>query len=196
MDGGFNSPVVVFTWSRSPGDTGSNFNYRLYVQDFSRNAAALDVMTQNNYYAAHISPSTRYDALVTASPKSGGTPAQGPAQAFITRGLGLDAPTFTEPTVFSTVTRGTGGTVRVSWTPLISSVDGSPSPNTYEYLLSGPQNFRGTVAGTSVTLVMPPGTYTGIVRSCSSGTDCTAEPTRWGPWSNSGRGGSTSFTVQ
>ena len=46
-----NGPGVLFTWSRVPGDNGSNTVYRLYVQDLSRATAALDVLTTDNFYA-------------------------------------------------------------------------------------------------------------------------------------------------
>ncbi|MFN8642838.1 MAG: hypothetical protein U0802_14750 [Candidatus Binatia bacterium] len=38
-------PSVLFTWSRVPGDTGSNTTYRVFVQDLSRQTTALDVLT-------------------------------------------------------------------------------------------------------------------------------------------------------
>ena len=79
-------PAVMFTWTRVPGDTGSNVFYRLYVQDLSRGSAALDVITNQNFYAAYLKgEGARYDALVVAQP---GTAQEvvGPAAGFTVRG--------------------------------------------------------------------------------------------------------------
>jgi hypothetical protein len=60
---------VLFTWNPHPDDTGSNTTYRLYVQDLSRQSAALDVYTTQNFYAAYFkAEGARYDGLVIANP--------------------------------------------------------------------------------------------------------------------------------
>ena len=60
VNSGSGAPKITFTWNRVAGDTGSNFRYRLYVQDFSRNRAALDVVTPNNFYGAFIAGKVAY----------------------------------------------------------------------------------------------------------------------------------------
>jgi hypothetical protein len=63
-----NGPSILFTWSRIPGDTG-NTVYRLYVQDMSRQRAAVDAYTTQNFFAALLNAEGgKYGALVIANP--------------------------------------------------------------------------------------------------------------------------------
>jgi hypothetical protein len=199
VDAGTGAPLVVFAWSRVPGDNGTNTRYRLYVQDFSRNRPALDVLTTNNFYGAYFNPGTRYDALVIATPIAGGASVQGPAQSFVTRGRNPRSPVFAEPTTFGTVARNAAGLVRVAWTP-IQNADGTITGRIYQYFIPGPGvSFSGVSTDTFLDLLAPPGAYSGVVRACNAGTSCTAaSDLNWGPWNNAsdGEGGPASFTVQ
>jgi hypothetical protein len=195
VDAGTGVPVVVFTWSRVAGDSGANYRYRLYVQDFSRNAPAVDVLTSNNFHAAHLNPSTRYDALVIAIPVGGGAQLTGPAQGFVTRGRIPNAPSFVGPTIFSTIS---AGLMRLAWTP-VPFPSGDIDGRLYQYTLVGPGGRSGVTAGLGVDIDLSPGAYSGAVRACASGLGCSAgSETGWGPWTGSatGEGGPTSFTVQ
>lgn len=194
VDAGANAPVVVFTWPRIQGDNGTNVRYRLFVQDFARNRAALDVFTTNNFYAAYFNPANRYDALLIAT-AAGGNPVQGPPQAFLVRGRVPDAPVFVEPATFSAIARGPQGVVRVGWTA-VPRPDGSINGRLYQYEIRGPQVFRAATTATFVDLLLPPGVYSGIVRVCAAAACDAASEAGWGPWSSNGEGGSTSFTVQ
>lgn len=198
IDSGTEAPRVFFSWNRVAGDTGSNYTYRLYVQDFSRDSAALDVLTDKNFHAAFFNPGTRYDAVVVAIPNNGGPSRQGPASAFIVRGRAPNSPVITAPAYQAPVTRDTGSKVRIAWTPLVSS-DGTASPRSYQYYLSGPLDLTGVTTNVSVELPLPPGTWSGIVRGCTIGTGCSeSSSTGWGPWSNApgSEGGAASFTVR
>ena len=118
-------PGVFFSWSRVPGDNGSNTTYRLYVQDLSRATAALDVLTTNNFYGAYFSAEgARYDALVIANP--GPNQVVGPAVGFNVRGESATAPTMTQPTHNSTVT---AGNIQIGWSPV-------PGATLYEYFVA------------------------------------------------------------
>lgn len=129
IDSGASAPAVFFAWNRIAEDNGEGrILYRLYVQDFSRNSAALDVYTLNNYYAAYLNPGARYDALVIAAPNPYaiptlapvpilGGPVQGPPAPFIVRGKVPNTPTVVSPGFGSHP-----GTVypldRLIWTPI------------------------------------------------------------------------------
>jgi hypothetical protein len=194
--GSFTAPSATFTWSRVAGDTGSSHRYRLYVQDFSRNAAAVDVITTNNFHGAFLNPFTRYDWLVIAIPNSGAATTQGPAQSLLTRGKIPNSPVFTVPTTFSTVSR-VGGLVRVAWTP-VPNIDGSTVGRLYQYFVGGASSHGGTTTNTFVDLPLTSGAYSGTVRVCNTGQSCvTTSSTGWGPYNNTatGEGGPTSFTV-
>jgi ELWxxDGT repeat protein len=188
-------PAVLLTWNRIPGDNGSNTSYRLYVQDLSRQSAALDVFTTGNFYSAFFkAEGARYDALVIANP---GTPGQitGPAQGFNVSGSSATAPTMVSPTHNGTVS---SGNIQLGWSPV-------PGATVYEYFVAvlgqSSAAVRGVAAGlvTQVPLTgTAPGTlYSAIVRACPAGATCVAgSDAGWGPWSNAPGGpGVTNFTV-
>ena len=196
IDAGTQTPSAVFTWNRVAGDNGTNYKYRLYVQDFSRNAAAVDVLTTSNFHGVYLTPFTRYDALVIAVPNTGPI-VQGPASGFVVKGRVPNAPSLVSPTVFSTVP---AGTVRLGWTPLPDAT-GTVIIRNYQFYLAGPvsQSRSAITQNISVELSLASGSYNGIVRACTTGTTCTAtSETGWGPWtgSSTGEGGPISFTVQ
>lgn len=177
-------PVVVFSWSRVPGDDGVNTIYRLYVQDLTRQTTALDVYTNRNFYAAAFrAEGTRYDAVVIADP---GTGQQSPSVAagFNVRGQSAAAPTLTAPAHQGIVRR---GNVSINWTP----VEGA---TLYEYLVSGIS--RGVTGGLGVQVPMGPGTATAIVRACPAGATCAPDSDAgWGPWSSVAGTGVTTFNI-
>ncbi len=186
-------PSMLFTWNRVPGDTGSTV-YRLYVQDLSRQAAALDVLTTQNFYGALLrGDGVRYDAVVIANPF--GSAAQGPSTGFNVRGASASAPTMVSPTHNSTVA---AGNVQLGWSP----VSGATS---YQYFVAVSGVSTPTVTGVTPGLLVQvplPGTagaatvYSGIVRACPAGAQCAAgSDAGWGPWSNAGGGGVTNFTI-
>lgn len=197
VDSGSSAPRINFSWNRVAGDNGSNFRYRLYVQDFSRNRAALDVTTANNFYAAYFNPGTRYDALVIAIPTGGGAPRQGPANPFLTRGRVPLSPVATEPTLGSAAVRDGQGRVRVAWTPLVNQ-DGTVSTRKYQYFFGGPSQLSGSTTENFVDLPLGAGSWLGTIRACVGGTACVDNSDAgWGPWSNTANseGGQASFTV-
>ncbi len=198
VDAGSNAPQITFAWNRVAGDNGSNYRYRLYVQDFARNAPALDVLTTTNFFGAFFNPGTRYDALVIAIPINGGPAQQGPPSAFLTRGRVPRSPVATSPTYGSTVARDGNGQVTVAWTPLVNS-DGTVSTRNYQYFFAGPTQVSGITTLTSLPLTLGPGNWQGTMRACTTGTSCTAgSETGWGPWNNQAgsEGGMAGFTVQ
>ncbi|MBM3736226.1 MAG: hypothetical protein FJW39_10615 [Acidobacteria bacterium] len=196
IDAGTNVAIGVFTWSRVAGDNGSNFLYRLYVQDFSRNLPAVDIITSSNFHAAHLNPSTRYDALVIAIPVGGGNSISGPAQGFLVKGRIPNTPTAVSPTVFITAP---AGNTTFLWTP-IPQANGDLDGRVYEYDLSnGGQTFTGGTQNIQVNLNLPAGNYTGNIRACLVGTTCTAgNDTGWGPRSGTpgSEGGGSTFRLQ
>ena len=108
-------PGVLLTWNRVPGDNGTNTWYRLYVQDLSRQSAALDVYTRDNFYGASFkAEGARYDALVISNP---GLASQvtGPAQGFNVSGSSATAPTLVSPAHNSTVG---SGNIQLGWSPV------------------------------------------------------------------------------
>ncbi len=187
-------PVVLFTWSRVPGDDGSNTVYRLYAQDLSRGTTALDVQTTNNFYAAYFNAEgARYDTLVFARP---GTAQEvpGPVVGFNVRGVSPSAPTMVAPTHQGTVP---AGNVQVGWTSL-------PGASLYEYFVAvtgqaGTAN--GVTPGTFVQVPLgavggQPTEYSAIARACPAGATCVAgSDAGWGPWSIPAGTGVTNFTV-
>ncbi len=198
VDSGVHAPRVFFAWNRVAGDNGSNYSYRLFVQDFARASSALDVVTAQNFHAAFFNPGTRYDAVVVAIPNGGGPVLQGPASAFIVRGRAPNSPVVTEPAYNSTVTRNAQSKVRVGWTPIINN-DGTPATRNYQYYLSGPSDITGVTANNSVELPLAPGAWRGIVRTCIAGTGCSESSNAgWGPWSSApdSEGGAASFIVR
>lgn len=189
-----NGPTVLITWSRIPGDNGSNTVYRLFVQDFSRQQPALDIVTTSNYWGAQFAAGRRYDALVIANPNT--NPVQGPPQGFVTRGNSPFAPTMVAPQYTGRVTQ---GNVRLAWTPV-------PGIQLYQYYLAkqgrpDPEAL-GLTTGTEVQIPMftnngQDTVFSAIGRVCTLGTSCNAgSDTGWGPWSNAPGGtGVTTFTV-
>ncbi len=185
-----NGPVVLISWSRIPGDNGSNTTYRLYVQDLGRQSAALDVLTTANSYGAYFSPGTRYDILVIANPGQNQT--QGSASGFSVRGTAPTHATMVSPTHNG---QATAGNVPIGWTPL-------PGSEVYQYFAVAAAQpsitFSGLTSGTRVDVPLSAtGLYNAIVRACGPGAACSADSDAgWLPWSNApGGSGIGAFTV-
>jgi hypothetical protein len=195
-------PTVLFTWSRVPTDSGSNTAYRLYVQDLSRQASALDVLTTDNYYAAYFkAEGARYDAVVIANPgctTAGGTcsaaESTGSSVGFNVSGSSSTAPTMVAPAHNSTTKQ---GNVQLGWSPVAGAT-------LYEYFVAVKGQGNATVRGvTPGLLVQVPlgGTASGtvfsaIVRACPAGATCAPDSDAgWGPWSVNAGPGVTNFTV-
>jgi hypothetical protein len=188
-------PSVLFAWSRIPGDTGSNVTYRLYVQDLSRQTAALDVRTTQNFFGALLkAEGAKYAVLVIANPGLANE-IQGPGVAFTVSGSSATAPTLMAPTYNSTVT---AGNIVVGWTPV-------PGATLYEYYVavqgqSAPTG-RGVTPGLVVQVPLAavngqPTVYSGIVRACPAGQTCVSgNDAGWGPWSDVAGTGNVLFTV-
>ncbi|MFN7921344.1 MAG: SBBP repeat-containing protein [Bryobacteraceae bacterium] len=189
-------PVVLFTWSRAFGDNGSNTTYRLYSADLSRNAAALDIQTTNNFYAAlFTAEGRRYDAVVAANP--------GPSQTlsapvgFIVQGTSSTAPTPTSPTHEGTVKQ---GSVALAWTPV-------PGTVFYQYAVFKAGDSQpaatgltpGLLASVQLTAQGAGTKYSAILRACPPAGFEMCKPDSdagWGPWSNAPGGpGVVNFTV-
>ncbi|MHB1045548.1 MAG: SMP-30/gluconolactonase/LRE family protein [Thermoanaerobaculia bacterium] len=190
-----NGPGVEFAWNRIPGDDGTNTWYRLYVQDLSRQAAALDVYTHDNFYAAYFkAEGARYDALVVAN--HGASQIVGPPIGFNVRGLSASAPTMVSPPHQSQVQ---AGNLQLGWSPV-------PGATLYQYWVAvlgqGTPAVTGVTPGLVVQVPLPavagqPTNYSGITRACMSPTGCSpTSVTGWGQWSNAPGGpGVTNFTV-
>jgi glucose/arabinose dehydrogenase len=187
-------PTVMFSWNRVPGDNGSNTIYRLFVQDLSRQATALDVYTTQNFWAAFFkAEGTRYDALVIANPGPGQV--AGPAQGFDVSGTSASAPTMVAPGHQSSVKT---GNVQMGWSPVLGA-------GLYQYFIAahvGGGVATGVAPGLAVQVPLAAvggaaTPYSGIARACPSGLACTAgSDAGWGPWSNAPGGpGVTNFTV-
>lgn len=187
-------PVVFFAWSRIPGDNGSNTTYRVYVQDLSRQAAALDALTTNNFFAAYLqAEGTRYDVLVIANPGTA-QQVQSAAVGFNVQGSSALAPTMAAPTHMSKQPQ---GPTFVGWTPV-------PGAQLYEFYLeaAGAPPLRGASSALIVQVPLTPvggvlTRYNGIVRACPAGATCVPEQDAgWSPWSNIAGSGVTSFDIQ
>ncbi|MFN7920404.1 MAG: PQQ-dependent sugar dehydrogenase [Bryobacteraceae bacterium] len=196
-------PDVFFSWNRVAGDNGSNTVYRLYVQDFSRQAPALDVLTTSNFWAAKFrAGGSRYDALVQANIGTANV-VSGPPAPFLVRGTSIASPTMVQPRHQSQEVTLTvaAGNVQLGWTPV-------PGTTLYEYLVAEQgywiHTARGVTPGLLVQVPLPAnstfltGVYSGIVRACPAGQTCTfGSDAGWGPWSSAaGQGGVTNFRVQ
>ncbi|MFN7924107.1 MAG: FG-GAP repeat protein [Bryobacteraceae bacterium] len=187
-------PDVFFSWNRVSGDNGSNTVYRLYVQDFSRQAPALDVLTKSNFWSAKFrGDGSRYDAVVVANGVTG------PAAPFLVRGASPASPTMAQPRHQSqdvTLTVAAGN-VQLGWTPV-------PNATLYEYLVSvqgqAQPTARGVTPGLLVQVPLPANAtfYSGIVRACPAAQTCAfGLDAGWGPWSSApGQGGVTNFLTQ
>ena len=187
-------PAVLFTWTRIPNGN-ANTVYRLYVQDLSRQRAALDVYTTQNFYSALLkAEGGRYGAVVIANP---GLVDQvgGPPITFTVRGSSAVAPTMMAPTHASVIA---AGNVLLGWTPV-------PGASLYEYLISvqgqAAASGRGVTPGIFVQVPLTaiggqPTIYNGIVRACPAGQTCSSgSDVGWGPWSSAAGSGVVSFTV-
>ena len=194
VDAVVSGPSVLFAWNRIPGDTGNTL-YRVYVQDLSRQTAALDVLTTQNYYGALLkAEGAKYAVLVIANP---GQPneVQGPGAAFTVRGSSAVAPTLIAPTHESTVAP---GNVLFAWSPV-------PGATLYEYYVAvqgvSAATGRGVTQGlfVQVPLAAVGGeatVYSGIARACPAGATCVAgNDAGWGPWSNVAGTGGINVTV-
>jgi hypothetical protein len=188
-------PTALFTWNRVAGDTGSNTTYRLFIQDLSRQSAALDVFTTNNFYAAYFkAEGASHGAQVIANPGLS-SEAAGPAVAFNVRGTSSNAPTIVFPA--NANTRVKAGNVQVGWTPV-------PGATLYQYFVAVTGQGAATATGVTTELLvqvpltaMGSGTsYSAIARACPAGALCTAaSEAGWGPWSNVAGPGGNTFTV-
>lgn len=201
-----NGPTVLFTWSRVPGDNGSNTTYRLYVADLSLFATAADVFTSQNFAAVQLqTDGRRYDALVVANP---GQPnqVQGPPSGFQVAGTPPFAPTLASPAYGGNARQ---GLVRLTWSPFGPQPYPFPKPvQFYVAAVNGGYSASGTAEGTFVELYLPvlngqPTPYSAVIRSCQASDverrwyNCRADSEAfWGPWSNSPGGpGVTNFTL-
>ncbi|MFN7921285.1 MAG: PQQ-dependent sugar dehydrogenase [Bryobacteraceae bacterium] len=187
-------PDVFFSWNRVAGDNGSNTVYRLYVQDFSRSAPALDVLTTSNFWSAKFrGEGSRYDAVVVANGVTG------PPAGFLVRGNSPASPTMAQPRhqTQDVIQAVAAGNVQLGWTAI-------PGATLYEYLVSVQGQplaiARGVTPGLLVQVPLPASAtfYSGIVRACPAGQLCVfGSDAGWGPWSSSpGQGGVTNFLVR
>jgi hypothetical protein len=175
-------PDVVFTWNRVAGDDGSNTSYRLYVQDLSRQSAALDLVTTQNYWSAKLrAEGAVYAALVVANPGPGEV--AGPASTFAVRGVSAATPTMVEPTHQTGVA---AGNVLFRWSPVAGA-------SLYEYYVAecgvGSATARGVTPGLFVQVPLgatpPSTTYCSITRACPQGAACAfGSDAGWGAWND------------
>ncbi len=172
-------PFAAFSWSRIPGDDGTNTTYRLYVQDLARQTVALDVYSTGTFYVTRLAGSgTVYSAQAVAI--RNGVSIPGAAIPFIQRTGGAQSPAITFPSYNGSIR---SYLARIGWTSV-------PGAFLYEYFVTRPgigsPAFHGVASGTSVPVPMEPiggspTVYDAIVRACTGGTgpsNCT-----WGPWS-------------
>lgn len=202
FDSGASAPAVLFAWNRIAGDPGDGrVLYRLFVQDFSRSAAAFDVFTANNYHAGYLNPAVRYDAVVIAYPNPKAffpppiaAPVQGPPSAFIVRGKIPNAPVFVSPG-FGSFPGTQYPLDRIAWTPIPDDRGETLGVRRYQYRLT---ESDGTVAASGVTdrtfalvpvfpanvvPVLGDRRYTAILRACTTGFACVPDSdVGWGPW--------------
>ena len=188
-------PSLLLTWNRVPGDNGTNTWYRLYVQDLSRQSAALDVYTQNNFYGAYVQGGggavRRAGDLEPGLAEPGGGPGAGVQRV----GSERDG---TDDGVTGAQQHGDAG-------EHAAGVDAGARGDAVRVLRggagSGDRDGERSDAGASGAGAADGerrGTvYNGIVRACPAGATC--QPgldTGWGPWSNAPGGpGVTNFTV-
>jgi hypothetical protein len=180
------------TWNRIASDTGTNTRYRLFIQDLSRQSAALDVYTTNNFYGAYFkAEGAAYAAQVIANPGLG-SQTTGAAVGFNVRGASSNAPTIVFPANNATVT---AGNVQVGWTPV-------PGASLYEYFVAVTGQSAATARGVTtgllvqVPLAASSTTYSAIGRACPAGASCASgSEAGWGPWSNQAGPGGNTFTV-
>lgn len=199
-------PAVLFSWSRVPGDNGSNTTYRLYVADLSIGTTAADVYTRDNFAAASFyTDGRRYDAVIVANP---GLPSEtkGPPAGFQVNGRTPFAPTLVTPAHGSRVDE---GLVRIGWAADRAIELPPTSGYHYQYYVTaenGGPSFSGTTPGVFVELPLTavngrPVRYSAIVRRCEdnswTGWLCFPDSDAgWLPWSHSpGGSGVTTFTV-
>ncbi|MFN7922137.1 MAG: hypothetical protein U0Q16_18690 [Bryobacteraceae bacterium] len=192
-------PAALFTWSRIPGDNGSNTTYRLFVNDLGRSGTGADVHTTDNFAAVQLtSEGRRYDAVVVANPGAGQR--IGPATGFQVLGPAVTQPSMVAPAHRSRVSQ---GNIQIGWTP-------APGASKYQYFVAVRGASAPTVTGIAPGLfVLAPlraiggvaTEYSAIVRACVGGDpyseSCTLNTENgWGPWSNAPGGpGVTNFTV-
>jgi hypothetical protein len=189
-------PTTLFTWNRVAGDTGSNTTYRLFIQDLSRQSAALDVFTTNNFHAAFLkAEGASYAAQVIANPGLS-SEAVGPASWFGVRGASASAPTIVFPANGSRIAQ---GSIQVGWSPV-------PGATLYECFVAvtGVSNATARAMTPGLVVQVPLRAsgassvgYSAIARACPAGSTCVAgSDTGWGPWSNAPGGpGGNSFTI-
>lgn len=190
IDSGVNPPTVLFSWNRVAGDNGSNYRYRLFVQDFSTQEPALDVHTGANYHAAYFNAGSRFDAIVIATPLAGGPSIAGPPQGFATRGKrNPNAPTAVAPAHGEKIA---SGPVRLQWTKLASE------SRMFQYFVGRNDGVfvTGTSQTNSATVDLRPGQYTLAIRMCLTATCPASSDVGWGAWSGRVEGGTSTFTVQ
>ena len=185
-------PVLNLSWNRIAGDNGSNTVYRLFVQDLSRQAPAVNVFTTQNFWSAFLkAEGGRYDAVVIAPGNVVGT-----ASGFNVAGASATAPTMTRPAHQGQVA---AGNIDLAWSEV-------PGATLYEYFVAvqgQPQaTVRGVTQGLSVKVPLAaaggnPTVYSAIARACPEGATCApGSNAGWGPWSNEPGGpGVTNFTV-
>lgn len=195
-------PVVAFSWNRVRVDDATNTTYRLYVADLSRQQPALDVYTTGTAFAAYLAAEGgRYDAQVVANPGCAAAGAgcsaaesAGAASGFNVAGSSAAAPTLAVPAHRGRVSE---GNVALGWTPV-------PGAALYEYYVSGGGRnpaARGVTSGLFAQVPLPASggqatAYVAIARACPAGTSCApGSDAGWGPWSDRGGPGVTSFTV-
>jgi hypothetical protein len=187
-------PTALLTWNRIASDTGSNTTYRLFIQDLSRQSAALDALTTNNFYAAYFkAEGAAYAAQVIANPGAA-APQVGPAIAFNVRGTSSTAPTIVFPANNSTIR---SGNIQLGWSPV-------PGATLYQYYAAVTGQSAATATGVTtgllvqVPLVSPFGatSFSAIARACPPGATCAQSSNAgWGPWSTDAGPGGNTFSV-
>lgn len=185
-------PVVFFSWSRIPGDNGSNTTYRLYIQDMERQAPSGNIYTTQNFWALRLQPGKRYDAIVLAAVN--GQSVQSAVANFVLSGPVVTSPTPVFPGYQETnAPRRHDGSIALAWAPV-------PGASAYQWVLNPPTGspIVSAVEFTDARGVfgLAPGAYTGKVRACFSVSLCAANSdTGWGPWSDAAGTGPWVFTL-
>lgn len=188
-------PVVFFSWSRIPGDNGSNTTYRLYIQDMERQYPAGNVYTTQNFWAIRLQPGKRYDALVLVT--ANGQNLVSGVSNFLVSGPTLQSPTPVIPGYQETnAPRHISGGLELSWAPV-------PGAQYHQFILypaDGSSPFSSNFEGSGrVFFGIRPGSYYGKVRACLLAAPAVCPPdsdTGWGPWSDTGGTGAWSFSFQ